>query len=275
MRGKAMLSLIFVVGACGRAGHAPADQHSWCRMQPFESSRFTVCDNEGGKLQLFAAAPGQIPLRSFADVATKVDASKVAFAMNAGMFDENGRPIGLAIVGPGLSVHRINLRDGPGNFQMKPNGVFEVDASGRPSVIDSGPMPPAPGPALATQSGPMLVIHGRLHPKIEPDGESRLISKRRRSHCRWSRRVRDIRRPGFIREARPFLARYPSRAERAVFRRIGEFVVGPARWPSGLTQSARPDYRRLQTRGVSAWSRRPRQTLSAWTVSKTSWTRMI
>jgi len=175
MRGKAILSLIFVVGACGRTGRAPADQHSWCRMQPFESSRFTVCDNEGGKLQLFAAAPDQIPLRSFAEVATKVDASKVAFAMNAGMFDENGRPIGLAIVGPGNPVHRINLRDGPGNFHMKPNGVFEVDASDRPSVFESGPMPPAPGAALATQSGPMLVIHGRLHPKIEPDGESRLI----------------------------------------------------------------------------------------------------
>jgi uncharacterized protein YigE (DUF2233 family) len=48
--------------------------------------------------------------------------------MNAGMFDENGRPIGLAIVGPGRRVHGINLRDGPGNFHMKPNGVFEVDA---------------------------------------------------------------------------------------------------------------------------------------------------
>jgi prepilin-type processing-associated H-X9-DG protein len=34
---------------------------------------------------------------------------------------------------------------------------------------------PAPEVALATQSGPMLVIHGKLHPKIEPDGESRLI----------------------------------------------------------------------------------------------------
>ncbi len=175
MRGKAMLSLIFVVGACGRTGRAPADQHSWCRMRSFESSRFTVCDNEGGKLQLFAAAPDQIPLRSFAEVATKVDSSKVAFAMNAGMFDGNGRPIGLAIVDPGLAVHRINLRDGPGNFHMKPNGVFEVNASGRPSVFESGPMPPAPGAALATQSGPMLVIHGKLHPKIEPDGESRLI----------------------------------------------------------------------------------------------------
>jgi uncharacterized protein YigE (DUF2233 family) len=178
MRGKAFLSLMFALGACVRIGGASADRGSWCHMQLFEGSRFTVCDNEGGKLQLFAAARDQDPLRSFSDVERKVDVSKVAFAMNAGMFDEHGRPIGLAIVRPGRSVHQINLRDGPGNFHMKPNGVFQVDTSGRASVLESGPMPSdvtlSPELALATQSGPILVIHGKLHPKIEPDGESRL-----------------------------------------------------------------------------------------------------
>ena len=178
MRGKAFLLLVFALGACTKSGGASADPRSWCHMQLFEGSRFTVCDNEGGKLQLFAAARDQAPLRSFADVARKVDVSKVAFAMNAGMFDENGRPIGLAIVGPGHPVHRINLRDGPGNFHMKPNGVFEVDTSGRASVFESGPMSMdvslSPEVALATQSGPILVIQGKLHPKIEPDGQSRL-----------------------------------------------------------------------------------------------------
>jgi len=176
MRGKAFLLLTFALAACARSGGASADELSWCHMQLFEGSRFTVCDNQGGKLQLFAAAPDQAPLRSFADVARKVDPSKVAFAMNAGMFDENGRPIGLAIVGLGVTVHRISLRDGPGNFGMKPNGVFQVDSSGRASVLESGAMDlvPVPTVALATQSGPMLVIHGKLHPKIEPDGESRL-----------------------------------------------------------------------------------------------------
>ncbi len=175
MRGKAFLLLMFALGACGSGG-TPAAQRSWCRMQLFEGSRFTVCDNEGGKLQLFAAAKDQAPLRSFDDIAGKVDPAKVAFAMNAGMFDQNGRPIGLAIVSPGQLIHRINLRDGPGNFQMKPNGVFEVNSLGRASVSASGSMGmDVVGVTLATQSGPMLVINGKLHPKIEPDGESRLI----------------------------------------------------------------------------------------------------
>lgn len=144
-------------------------------MQIFEGSRFTVCDNEGGDLQLFAAGPHEAPLRSFAEVARKVDESKVAFAMNAGMFDENGRPIGLAVAG-GQEERKINLRDGPGNFHMKPNGVFEVSISGKASIVESGPQPHdlIQTVSFATQSGPLLVYHGKLHPKIEPDGESRL-----------------------------------------------------------------------------------------------------
>lgn len=115
-------------------------------------------------------------MRSFAEVARKVDPSKVAFAMNAGMFDENGRPIGLAIVAKGLA-HKINLRDGPGNFHMKPNGVFRVGMDGKASIVESGPMPMdvVQMYRFATQSGPLLVEHGKLHPKIEPDGQSRLI----------------------------------------------------------------------------------------------------
>ena len=145
-------------------------------MQLFEGSRFTVCDNEGGELQLFAAGPHETPLRSFGEVARKVDPSKVAFAMNAGMFDENGRPIGLAIAA-GEQVHKINLRDGPGNFHMKPNGDFEVRIDGHAAIVESGPRPSDVIQTIrfATQSGPLLVYHGKLHPKIEPDGQSRLI----------------------------------------------------------------------------------------------------
>lgn len=145
-------------------------------MQLFEGSRFTVCNNDGGDFQLFAASRYEPPIRSFAELSRKLDPSKVAFAMNAGMFDENGRPIGLAIAA-GEEEHKINLRDGAGNFHMKPNGVFRVSMNGQASIVESGPMPVEVIQMyrFATQSGPLLVLHGKLHPKIEPDGESRLI----------------------------------------------------------------------------------------------------
>ena len=103
------------------------------------------------------------------------DTGTVAFAMNAGMFDEDGHPIGLARTSSG-EVHRVNLRDGPGNFHLKPNGVFMVTCGGAHAIYPSDAIPQFRcAPRLATQSGPMLVIAGKLHPKFENDGRSRLI----------------------------------------------------------------------------------------------------
>ena len=160
--------------ACGSAATAPKWPASPCRQILFEEARFTVCDPGKGQLRLVAAGRDEAPLRSFAELAKRVPANQVAFAMNAGMFDEDGRPIGLAIA-DGVQVHTINLRDGGGNFHLMPNGVFVVRKSGAASIVTSKAFKPSPAIALATQSGPMLVIDGKLHPKFDPDGESRFI----------------------------------------------------------------------------------------------------
>lgn len=97
------------------------------------------------------------------------------FAMNAGMYDEEGRPIGLYVEG-GAPRHRLNLRQGPGNFHLLPNGVFAVDDRGRVSVTPSRLFARTKRPVRwATQSGPMLVIGGKLHPRFDTDGPSRLV----------------------------------------------------------------------------------------------------
>jgi uncharacterized protein YigE (DUF2233 family) len=59
---------------------------------------------------------------------------------------------------------------------MKPNGVFYADRNGDAGVMESTAFA-ASGiqPVLATQSGPMLVIDGQIHPRFEPDGTSRYI----------------------------------------------------------------------------------------------------
>ncbi len=90
--------------------------------------------------------------------------------MNAGMFGSDGHPIGLAIV-EGREVHKLNTRDGGGNFHLKPNGVFVVRNDGSAAVVRTEDFEPD-GARIATQSGPMLVIDGKLHPKFDPDGES-------------------------------------------------------------------------------------------------------
>ena len=161
--------------ACGRSAATTEPPKSQCRLERFEGSRFTVCDPQGGRMMLFAAYPKEWPLRSFAEVARKVDVDRVAFAMNAGMFDEEGRPIGSAVV-DGREVKRLNLKDGPGNFHLKPNGVFIVTGGGGAMIAPSDAIPMfRMAPQLQTQSGPMLVIAGKLHPKLDHDGTSRLI----------------------------------------------------------------------------------------------------
>jgi len=175
---RAGLPFLLLLTACRNEptkGALP-DPVSACQAQMFEGSRFTVCDPGNGPIELIAAAKTEASIRQLADVELKLGkrASGVAFAMNAGMYDEDGRPIGLAIV-EGRQVHSINRRKGGGNFHLMPNGVFQVHRDGRAEIITSDRWKPSATIRLATQSGPMLVIDGRIHPAFSPDGSSRYV----------------------------------------------------------------------------------------------------
>lgn len=172
---RALLLSFLLLTACSESD-ATADPppQSPCRAEMFEGSRFTVCDPGKGRIEIGAAGAGEAPVRQFSDLEAVLGrrAGQVAFAMNAGMYDEAGRPIGLAIVA-GKQKHAINRRKGGGNFHLMPNGVFQVHEGGRAEVIRSDKWTPATGIRFATQSGPMLVIDGKLHPAFDHDGTSR------------------------------------------------------------------------------------------------------
>jgi uncharacterized protein YigE (DUF2233 family) len=90
--------------------------------------------------------------------------------MNAGMYHADRAPVGLYIEN-GVELAPIITTDGPGNFGLLPNGVFCIgDAF---AVIEARRFAANP-PACrhATQSGPMLVIDGALHPRFLPDSDS-------------------------------------------------------------------------------------------------------
>lgn len=99
---------------------------------------------------------------------------RLRFAMNAGMFQPDLSPVGL-LVQDGQQVSPLNLSDGTGNFFLKPNGVFFISESG-PRIVESTEYPAlAQGVRLATQSGPLLVRNGALHPAINAASTSRLL----------------------------------------------------------------------------------------------------
>ena len=163
-----------IVAALGLNGCSPdapvSEPVSLCSAKSFEGSTFTVCNAEATTVEVRGG------FRSFAELQSRLGSQvdNVAFAMNGGMFDEAGRPIGLMIEN-GRQLRPINRKQGGGNFHLMPNGVFLVRKSGHAEVVTSNEFDPSDDIAFATQSGPMLVIEGKLHPKFDEDGESRFI----------------------------------------------------------------------------------------------------
>lgn len=158
---------------------AAAQPASACRAVTFEDARFTHCiaDPKQHRISMALGGSRGQPYRGFVDYAIDrpSDSSPVAFAMNAGMFDNAGKPIGYYVEG-GKRLKELNRAKGLGNFHLLPNGVFygtgtkwEIRTSDDfyDTVTDR--------PQFGTQSGPMLVIGGELHPQIDDDGPSRFI----------------------------------------------------------------------------------------------------
>jgi uncharacterized protein YigE (DUF2233 family) len=82
------------------------------------------------------------------------------------MFDPAFRPVGL-YVEQGRELVHANTKSGYGNFHMKPNGVFYLAGDTAGILETNAYLRQRPKVDFATQSGPMLVIKGRLHPKFD------------------------------------------------------------------------------------------------------------
>ncbi len=144
-----------------------------CLGTVFETVPITYCTvAAGADLRLFLNDETGQPYGGF-DAVNSALATKgqhLAFAMNAGMFEPDLSPVGLYIEN-GVQAHRIITRDGPGNFGLLPNGVFCIGAAY--SVVESRAFAAKPPTCkYASQSGPMLVIAGALHPAFQADSTS-------------------------------------------------------------------------------------------------------
>ncbi len=135
---------------------------------------YTVCRFDPGKddLRTFWRGPDGEALGTFEAVASSLQpGEKLVFAMNGGMYDVKNAPVGLYIE-RGAELRRANTRSGAANFTMKPNGVFFV-GGGKAGVWETSHfLHDRPAADYATQSGPMLVVDGRIHPRIHAEGTS-------------------------------------------------------------------------------------------------------
>mgnify|MGYP002278545463 CR=1 FL=1 len=157
---------------------APAAAAS-CRALTVEGTGYTLCEADPATddIRLFLADPETgTPLGSFANVERLLETGgeRLAFAMNGGMYHPDRRPVGLHVENRQQRAPLVTSA-GPGNFGMLPNGVFCV-RDGRADVIESRAFArTAPDCRHATQSGPMLVIDGALHPRFLEDSDSRFV----------------------------------------------------------------------------------------------------
>lgn len=142
-----------------------------CREEAFEGTRYTVCsfDLAEADMRLFLGDASGRPYRTFAALADDLAARNLdlVFAMNGGMYEDDFSPVGLHVEG-GRELSPANtrsVREKPEpNFYKKPNGVFYV-AGGRAGILETSAFLKAKPPVdFATQSGPMLIIGGEIHP---------------------------------------------------------------------------------------------------------------
>lgn len=153
----------------------PATTEADCDAVVFEGHQFIECIAVPGRhrIETKITSSNGIIYRGFAALAKDLDARDVAFAVNGGMYDAGSRPIGYYVEN-GQRLHPLNRDTGEGNFYLEPNGIFFGEANGPWQVMTSDDIAQdvAKRPQFGTQSGPMLVIGGKLHPAISPTGTS-------------------------------------------------------------------------------------------------------
>jgi uncharacterized protein YigE (DUF2233 family) len=145
-----------------------------CRDLTFEGASYTACriDPATEDLRLWLRdGEGRI-LGTFDRVNERLaeEGLTLGVAMNAGMYHDDRRPVGL-YVEEGHEQTPVVTREGPGNFGMLPNGVLCL-GEGTAAVVESRRFAEdRPACRFATQSGPMLVIAGALHPRFIPGSD--------------------------------------------------------------------------------------------------------
>ncbi len=110
----------------------------------------------------------KVNYKSFQNLKADLQKKKenLVFAMNAGMYLKGLSPQGLFIE-KGVLVKDVNRqKNNYGNFYMEPNGIFYLTTSGVPVVCQTKDFKNSPEVKYATQSGPMLLIDGKLHSRF-------------------------------------------------------------------------------------------------------------
>jgi len=103
---------------------------------------------------------------------TKSQSKKLVFAVNGGMYKKDLSPQGIYIENGIIKSKLDTIQKAFGNFYMQPNGIFYITTNNK-SVICKTTDFKNQNIKYATQSGPLLIIDGKIHSKFR-DGSKNL-----------------------------------------------------------------------------------------------------
>jgi uncharacterized protein YigE (DUF2233 family) len=155
------------------AGRASAE--GYCRKLFHLGDEYTVCavDPKKSTIRIHDLDSKGKPYSTFQALAKELWADRIfmRISMNGGMYQPDFSPVGLYIES-GVEKQILNTNAGWGNFHLLPNGVFYL-LPGSAGVMEAKAFATSGiRPLYATQSGPMLVIGGKIHPKFDPQSSS-------------------------------------------------------------------------------------------------------
>lgn len=114
-------------------------------------------------------------LKSIAGLLQERD-EKISFVTNGGMYLKNGEPQGLYVENGKKLTDIDSNAEGYGNFYLVPNGVFWMSDSKAFVTETTEFLKLNPkGVRFATQSGPMLIKDGKMHPAFNQGSSNRNI----------------------------------------------------------------------------------------------------
>lgn len=130
--------------------------------------RFLSYAVEPRRLALYWRDEKGKPLRSLGGLRNWLTGrgQRLVFAANGGMYRQGNVPVGLFVENGRLRIP-LDTGSGPGNFYLRPNGVFSLTTDGRAVIQPTAAFRFGPQTRYATQSGPMLVVEGRIHPAFQ------------------------------------------------------------------------------------------------------------
>lgn len=164
-----MLLVLLTGTLTGCSSLVQSVKNQTCALQAGHPFDVVEVDPDRHDIRLFWRRPDGTPFLTLDNVRawTAAHGDSLIAATNAGIYEPGYVPTGLFIE-DGDVKHPLNLDDGEGNFFLKPNGVFLVTATGARIVASTDFEAVTEPVRYATQSGPLLVSGGTIHPGFTP-----------------------------------------------------------------------------------------------------------